>query len=65
MGLKTIMNISGERASPWKVPVLNGNLVVVHDGPVITPLSREFRSLIHVDTHSGKLFPLRVYSISS
>ena len=31
MGSKTRMNITGERGSPWKVPVLNGNLVVVHD----------------------------------
>ena len=54
MGLKTRMNITGERGSPWKVPVLNGNLVVVHDGPVIIPLSREYRLVIYVDTHSGK-----------
>ena len=53
MGLKTRMNITGERGSPWKVPVLNGNLVVVHDGPVITPLSREYRLVIYVDAHSG------------
>ena len=65
MGLNTIMNITGEMGSPWKVPVLNGNLAVVHDGPVITPVSREYMLVIYVDTHSGKLFRLRVYSISS
>ena len=56
MGLKTRVDITGERGSPWKVPVLNGNLVVVQDGPVITPLGREYRIRleIHVDTHSGK-----------
>ena len=42
MGLNTRMNITGERGSPWKVPVLNGNFAVVHDGPVITPVSREY-----------------------
>ena len=60
MGLNTIINITGERGSPWKVPVLNGNLVVVHDGHVITPVSREYRLVIYVDTHAGKLFRLRV-----
>ena len=54
MGLHTIMNITGERGSHWKVPVLNGNLAVVHDGPVFTPVSREYRLVIYVDTHSGK-----------
>ena len=54
MGLKTIINITGEMGSPWKVPVLNGHLVVVHNGLVITPLSREHISVTCVDTHSGK-----------
>ena len=43
MGLKTRMNITEFQ---WKVSFLNGNLDEVHDGPLIAPLSREYRLVI-------------------
>ena len=51
IGLKTSKNENYGRKGitlefQWKVSFLNGNLDEVHDGPLIAPLSREYRLVI-------------------